>query len=92
MNELIYTDHLSTFGVFHVKNEGQRSAKITNIYADISGIDQQEATETLRKYVVAAQTEEAAGPKRASPAITVMSGMAGATGDVGFATDFTGTI
>jgi hypothetical protein len=35
-NELIiYTDHLSTFGVFHIKNEGQRSAKITNIYADI---------------------------------------------------------
>lgn len=96
-NELIiYTDHLSTFGVFHVKNEGQRSAKITNIYADISGIDQQEATETLRKYVAGggADGEEAAG--LAARLITghngFMGGMAGATGDVGFATDFTGTI
>lgn len=41
----------STFGVFHVKDEGQRSAKITNIYADVTGIDQLEAMETLREYV-----------------------------------------
>jgi hypothetical protein len=63
-NELIiYTDHLSIFGAFHVKNEGQRSAKITNIYADFTGIDQQQAMETLREYVAGggADGEEAAG-------------------------------
>ena len=96
-NELIiYTDHLSTFGVFHVKNEGQRSAKITNIYADISGIDQQEAMETLREYVAGGGTdgEEAAG--LAARLLTTHNGfmdsVAGATGDVGFATDLAGTI
>ena len=96
-NELIiYTDHLSTFGVFHVKNEGQSSAKITNIYADISGIDQQEAMETLREYVAGGGTdgEEAAG--LAARLLTTHNGfmdsVAGATGDVGFATDLAGTI
>ncbi|RBP65316.1 hypothetical protein DES36_10753 [Alkalibaculum bacchi] len=96
-NELIiYTDHLSTFGVFHIKNEGQRSAKITNIYADVTSIDQQEAMETLRKYVAGGGTdgEEAAG--LAARLLTAHNGfmdsVAGATGDVGFATDLTGTI
>lgn len=50
------------FGVFHVKNEGKRSTKITNIYADFTGIDQQQAMETLREYVAGggADGEEAA--------------------------------
>jgi hypothetical protein len=63
-NELIiYTDHLSTFGAFHVKNEGQRNAKITSIYADFTGIDQQQAMETLREYVAGGGADggEAAG-------------------------------
>jgi len=63
-NELIiYTDHLSTFGAFHVRNEGQRSAYITDIYADFTGIDQQQATKALREYVAGggADGEEAAG-------------------------------
>lgn len=96
-NELIiYTDHLSTFGVFHVKNEGQRSAKITNIYADFTGIDQQEAMETLREYVAGggADGEEAAG--LAARLLTAhngfMGGIAGEAGDIGFGTDITGTI
>ena len=96
-NELIiYTDHLSTFGVFHIKNEGQRSAKITNIYADISGIDQQQAMKTLREYVAGggADGEEAAG--LAARLLTgyngFLGGVAGAAGETGFATDLTGTI
>ena len=32
-NELvIYTDHLSTYGVFYVENEGKRNAYITDVY------------------------------------------------------------
>lgn len=96
-NELIiYTDHLSTFGVFHVKDEGQRSAKITNIYADVTGIDQQEALETLREYVAGggADGEEAVG--LAARLLTgyngFLGGVAGAAGETGFATDLTGTI
>lgn len=96
-NELIiYTDHLSIFGAFHVKNEGQRSAKITNIYADFTGIDQQEAMETLREYVAGggADGEEAAG--LAARLLTAhngfMGGIAGEAGDIGFGTDLTGTI
>ena len=96
-NELIiYTDHLSTFGVFHIKNEGQRSAKITNIYADFTGIDQQQAMETLREYVAGggADGEEAAG--LAAQLLTgyngFLGGVAGAAGETGFATDLTGTI
>ncbi len=73
-NELIiYTDHLSTFGAFHVRNEGQRNAKITNIYADVTGIDQQKAMETLREYVAGGGVdgEEAAALRHAfSQAIT----------------------
>lgn len=93
---VIYTDHLSTFGAFHVRNEGQRSAKIINIYADVTGIDQQEAMETLREYVAGggADGEEAAG--LAARLITAhngfMGGVAGAAGETGFATDLTGTI
>lgn len=96
-NELIiYTDHLSTFGVFHFKNEGQRSAKITNIYTDFTGIDQQQAMETLREYVAGggADGEEAAG--LAARLLTAhngfMGGIAGEAGDIGFGTDLTGTI
>lgn len=96
-NELIiYTDHLSTFGVFHVKNEGKRSAKITNIYADFTGIDQQQAIETLREYVAGggADGEEAAG--LAAQLLMgyngFLGGVAGAAGETGFATDLTGTI
>lgn len=96
-NELIiYTDHLSTFGVFHVKNEGKRSAKITNIYTDFTGIDQQQAMETLREYVAGggADGEEAAG--LAAQLLTgyngFLGGVAGAAGETGFATDLTGTI
>lgn len=96
-NELIiYTDHLSTFGMFHVKNEGQRSAKITNIYADFTGIDQQQAMETLREYVAGggADGEEAAG--LAAQLLMgyngFLGGVAGAAGETGFATDLTGTI
>ncbi|MGD9662133.1 MAG: hypothetical protein AB7U63_12740 [Porticoccaceae bacterium] len=96
-NELIiYTDHLSTFGMFHVKNEGQRSAKITNIYADFTGIDQQQTMETLREYVAGggADGEEAAG--LAAQLLMgyngFLGGVAGAAGETGFATDLTGTI
>ena len=96
-NELIiYTDHLSTFGVFHTKNEGQRNAKITNIYADFSGIDRQEAMETLREYIAGggADGEEAVG--LAARLLTgyngFLGGVAGAAGETGFATDLTGTI
>ncbi|HFI0408983.1 TPA: hypothetical protein ACGOX2_000820 [Streptococcus suis] len=96
-NELIiYTDHLSTFGAFHVRNEGQRNAKITNIYADVTGIDQQKAMETLREYVAGGglDGEEAAG--LAARLLTgyngFLGGVAGATGETGFATDLTGTI
>ena len=96
-NELvIYTDHLSTFGAFHVKNEGQRSAKIISIYADFAGLKQQEAMETLREYVAGggADGEEAAG--LAARLLTgyngFLGGVAGAAGETGFATDLTGTI
>lgn len=93
---VIYTDHLSTFGAFHVRNEGQRSAKIINIYADVTGIDQQEAMETLREYVAGggADGEEAAG--LAARLLTgyngFLGGATGTAGEAGFATDLTGTI
>ena len=93
---IIYTDHLSTFGAFHVRNEGMRNAKITSVYANVYGIDQQEAMETLREYVAGggADGEEAAG--LAARLLTgyngFMGGVAGAAGETGFATDLTGTI
>ncbi|NMR89216.1 hypothetical protein HKB06_26085, partial [Vibrio parahaemolyticus] len=96
-NELIiYTDHLSTFGAFHVRNEGKRSAYITDIYSDVSEIDQQQAMKTLREYVAGggADGDEAAGI--AARLLTgyngFLGGVAGATGEAGFATDLTGTI
>ena len=96
-NELIiYTDHLSIFGAFHVQNEGMRNAKITSVYEDVTGIDQQEAMDTLREYVAGggADGEEAAG--LAARLLTgyngFLGGIAGATGETGFATDLTGTI
>jgi hypothetical protein len=96
-NELvIYTDHLSTFGAFCVRNEGKRSAYITDIYSDITGIDQQQAMKTLREYVAGggADGEEAAG--LAARLLTAhngfMGGIAGEAGDIGFGTDLTGTI
>ncbi|MGI6778845.1 MAG: hypothetical protein ACOX7R_12820 [Acetivibrionales bacterium] len=93
---VIYTDHLSTFGALHVRNEGMRNAKITSVYANVYGIDQQEAMETLREYVAGggADGEEAAG--LAARLITAhngfMGGVAGAAGETGFATDLTGAI
>lgn len=96
-NELIiYTDHLSTFGAFHVRNEGKRSAYITDIYSDFTGIDQQQAMKTLREYVAGggADGEEAAG--LAARLLTgyngFLGGVAGAAGETGSATDLTGTI
>lgn len=96
-NELvIYTDHLSTFGAFCVRNEGKRSAYITDIYSDITGIDQQQAMKTLREYVAGggADGEEAVG--LAARLLTAhngfMAGIASEAGDIGFGTDFTGTI
>ncbi len=96
-NELvIYTDHLSTFGAFYIRNEGKRSAYITDIYSDVSGIDQQQAMKTLREFVEdgGAAGEEAVG--LAAQILTgyngFLSGVAGAAGETGFATDLTGTI
>lgn len=93
---IIYTDHLSTYGVFHVKNEGRRNAEITNIYADISDIDKEQAMETLREYVRGGGVdgEEAAG--LAAMILTahngLMGGIAESVGEVGFGTDLAGTI
>ncbi len=93
---IIYTDHLSTYGVFHVKNEGRRNAEITNIYADISDIDKKQAMETLREYVRGGGVdgEEAAG--LAAMILTahngLMGGIAESVGEVGFGTDLAGTI
>ena len=96
-NELvIYTDHLSTYGAFCVRNEGKRSAYITDIYSDVTGIDQQQAMKTLREYVAGggAAGKEAVG--LAAQIITAhngfMGGIAGEVGDIGFGTDLTGTI
>lgn len=96
-NELIiYTDHLSTFGAFHVKNEGQRNAKITSIYADFTGIDQQQAMETLREYVAGGGADGGEAAGLAARLLTgyngFLGGVAGAAGETGFATDLTGTI
>lgn len=96
-NELvIYTDHLSTFGAFYVRNEGKRSAYITDISSNVAGIDQQKAMNALREFVDGggAAGEEAVG--LAAQIITAhngfMGGIAGAAGETGFATDLTGTI
>ncbi|NCB52335.1 MAG: hypothetical protein EOM54_10695 [Clostridia bacterium] len=96
-NELvIYTDHLSTFGAFYVRNEGKRSAYITDVNSYVSGIDQQQAVDALREYVESggATGEEAVG--LAAQILTgyngFLSGVAGAAGETGFATDLTGTI
>lgn len=43
-NELvIYTDHLSTYGVFYVENEGKRNAYITDVYGSGFYIDKSTA-------------------------------------------------
>lgn len=96
-NELIiYTDHLSTFGVFHIKNEGKRSAYITDIYADITAIDQQQAMKTLREYVAGGGADGEEAVCLAAQIITAHNGFMGsvaeAAGEAGFATDLTGTI
>ena len=96
-NELIiYTDHLSTFGAFHVKNEGQRNAKITSIYADFTSIDQQQAMETLREYVAGGGADGGEAAGLAARLLTgyngFLGGVAGAAGETGFATDLMGTI
>ncbi|MBC7086869.1 MAG: hypothetical protein H5T96_00100 [Tissierellales bacterium] len=96
-NELIiYTDHLSTFGAFHVRNEGKRSAYITDIYSDVSGIDQQQAMKTLREYVAGGGADGEEAASLAARLLTgyngFLGGVAGAAGEAGFATDLTGTI
>ncbi len=48
---LIYTDHLSRYGVFHVKNEGLRYAYISDVYADLLKVDTETATNALAEYV-----------------------------------------
>jgi hypothetical protein len=93
---IIYTDHLSTFGVFYVKNEGQRNARITNVYSEIANIDQQQALKTLREYVAGGGAD---GQEAATLAAQVLAGYNGflgdaasVAGDTGFVTDFTGTV
>ena len=93
---IIYTDHLSTFGAFYVRNEGKRSAYITDIYADVTGIDQQQAMKTLSEYVAGGGADGEESASLAAQIITAhngfMGGMEGAAGEAGFATDLTGTI
>lgn len=96
-NELvIYTDHLSTFGAFHVRNEGKRSAYIIDIYSDVTDIDQQQAMKTLREYVAGGGADGEEAVNLAARLLTAhngfMGGVAGAAGEAGFATDLTGTI
>ncbi|MDK2991058.1 MAG: hypothetical protein PWP48_291 [Clostridiales bacterium] len=96
-NELIiYTDHLSTFGAFYVRNEGKRSAYITDIYSDVTAIDQQQAMKTLREYVAGGGADGEEAVNLAARLLTgyngFLGGVAGAAGEAGFATDLTGTI
>ncbi|HHX94904.1 MAG TPA: hypothetical protein GX691_03645 [Clostridia bacterium] len=93
---IIYTDHLSTFGVFSFIDEGRRSAYITDIYSEAVDIDQQQAMNVLREYVAGggAAGEKAVG--LAAQIITgyngILGGVAGEADEVGFETDLAGTI
>ncbi|MGI6150546.1 MAG: hypothetical protein ACOYIR_01135 [Christensenellales bacterium] len=93
---IIYTDHLSTFGAFYVRNEGRRNAYITDVYSGITGIDQQQAMKTLREYVAGGGADGEEAANLAARILTgyngFLGGVAGAAGEVGFATDLTGTI
>ena len=56
-NELIiYTDHLSIFGVFHVKNEATQ-CQITSIYADFTGSTNSSMKRSANMWRAAARTE-----------------------------------
>lgn len=48
---VIYTDHLSTYGVFYIENEGMRRAYITDIGDDIDYLSYEQAVSALQSYV-----------------------------------------
>lgn len=48
---IIYTDHLSVFGAFYVRNEGMRRAYISDVYASLSQVDIKDAVDVLTEYV-----------------------------------------
>ena len=93
---IIYTDHLSTFCAFYVRNEGKRSAYITDIYSDVAGIDQQQAMNTLREYVAGGGAAGEEAVELAAQILTAyngfLGGVAGVAGETGFATDAVGTL
>ncbi len=48
---VIYTDHLSVYGAFYVRNEGTRYAYISDVYDDLAKVDSQAAAKVLAEYV-----------------------------------------
>lgn len=59
----IYTDHLSTFGIFILKDEGRRTAKVSYALGLLSAVDPGEAGEVLQEYLAGggAEGEKAQG-------------------------------
>lgn len=48
---IIYTDHLSVYGAFYVRDEGLRRAYISDVYACLSQVDIKDAVDVLTEYV-----------------------------------------
>lgn len=57
---LIYTTHLSTYGVFQVKNENTRKAYITDVYAIAGLLNSGKSFEVIKELAEAGQPGNAA--------------------------------
>ncbi|MHB8130362.1 MAG: hypothetical protein ACYDEX_15320 [Mobilitalea sp.] len=57
---LIYTTHLSTYGVFQIKNENTRNAYITDVYAICQLLDTNKSYQVLEELSTDGQTGKAA--------------------------------
>lgn len=78
---VIYTNHLSVYGAFYVKNEGKRSAYISNVFADLSNLSMDQATAALTEFVSnGGSSGEAVKMAGASVASSIFAG-SGSTAD-----------
>lgn len=89
-NELIiYTDHLSIFGAFYVKNEGMRSAYIMDIYESLAAISAEMATAAMSEL---SSNGGVAQQKSMEAGASIAAGLLGLSGDMGMVSDVSSTV
>lgn len=79
---VIYTDHLSVFGAFYVKNEGMRKAYITDVLKDVDAISYEQAVGAMQSYVSAGGDETPELIKAGTAVLGSMTELASVYGDL----------